>query len=143
MDAPKEGLHYQVPMTLRLQLCELAAQNYALALKEHWIEEDGFSGWRWERYDIQLRIVCAANRYKDLIIMGTRHSAPSMYAHIDLIGLDALLEYCQGDKEQGFVDQYGLFHSRSAARIIYEASGGKPARGEWTHPTKLFSEDLY
>lgn len=43
-----------------------------------WIENDetGFTGWRWDKYKVPLRLVSAANRYKDIIICAPRHGSP-------------------------------------------------------------------
>lgn len=120
-----------------------AADRNALYMERCWIENDaeGFTGWRWEKFSVQLKIVCAANRYKDFVVLGARHFCVSMNAGIDLIGLDALHAYADGEEEQGFIDQYGTFHSRKAAALIAIAAGQVNAAD--LRGTHLFSEDLY
>jgi len=46
----------------------------------NWIENDvdGFTGWRWEKFKVPLRLVSACNRYKDVLVTGPRHSCPIM-----------------------------------------------------------------
>lgn len=121
----------------------VAAERAALYAERCWIENDeaGFTGWRWEKHSVQLKIVCAANRYKDFVVLGARHFCVSMNAGIDLIGLDALHAYANGDEEQGFIDQYGTFHDRKAAALIAISAGQVKATD--LRGTYLFSEDLY
>lgn len=112
--------------------------------RNNWIEADadGFTGWRWEKYNVQLKIVCAANRYGELIVLGTRHGAPSMYYLLDLVGDDAITAYCQDDREQGFIDQYGVFRSRKEAMEICKKNGTELSDRGGSN-TLLFSEHLY
>ena len=126
-------------------LAKVASESNALYLERCWIanDSDGFTGWRWEKYNKQLRIVCAANRYGNFIVPGTRHFSVTMNAVIDLIGLDALRAYAGGleNEEQGFIDQFGTFHNRQdAARIAVAAGQVLP---EEIRGGTLFSEELY
>lgn len=91
-----------------------------------WIEndKDGFTGWRWIKYGTRLNIVCAANRYKDIIVNGPRHYSNGMRAAIDALGgIKVLRAYAGEEYEQGFIDQYGTFHNRKEAMVIARASG--------------------
>lgn len=94
------------------------------------------------------RIVCAANRLyfnpdseiEQLIICGARHNDSLMISqkqHLD----DYVLSQIIGE-EQGFVDQYGTFHTREDAHKIatkqdqfFRRCGGDEIR--------LYSENLY
>lgn len=109
-----------------------------------WIQDDadGFTGWRWEKYGTQLNIVCAANRYKDIIVSGPRHYSNNMRITIDALGGFKLLrEYAGDEYEQGFIDQYGTFHNRKEAWIIAERSNQIKFRDRL--PTdELYSEHL-
>lgn len=112
-------------------------------MQNNWIEEDGFSGWRWERYNVQRWIVSAANRYKDIIIMGTRHSSPTMYMTTLAYGGFMLLhEYSGDDHSQGFVDQFGTYYEREEALKLAEENG-QIRNPDGNTPTELFSEGLY
>ncbi len=126
-------------------LAKVASESKALYVERYWIEndEDGFTGWRWEKFQTQLRIVCAANRYGDFIVQGTRHFSVTMNAMIDLIGIDALHAYAGGgdNEEQGFIDQFGTFHDRREAAKIAVAAGQVAA--EDIRGVTLFSEELY
>ena len=86
-----------------------------------WIEndDDGFTGWRWDKYKVDFVIVSAANRYKDIIVMGPRHYSNLMVSFIEAYGGIKLLRKYAGDDEdyeQGFVDQYGTFYNRVEAK---------------------------
>ncbi len=87
-------------------------------------------------------IVCAANRYKDFVVTGVRHFCPTMRQQIKAIGLNDLRFYANGNEEQGFIDQFGVFLTREEAMVIAR-KGGQVTIGMEHHPTKLFSEDLY
>lgn len=124
---------------------KLAAFRHELYMERVWIEDDpdGFTGWRWDKYKTQLKIVCAANRYKDFIVLGMRHHCVQMRQAIDSVGFENILAYCGGlgAEEQGFIDQYGTFHDRATAAKIAIANG--QAKEEEMHGEILFSEDLY
>ena len=97
------------------------------------------------------RIVCAANRYGDIVIPSARHHDKCMNTIIQAFGGRAkLLEgihYTDLDefrKEQGFIDQYGDYWTREQAMdivkmneqpIINQAKIGDGKR--------LYSEHLY
>lgn len=120
-------------------------------------DSEGFVGWRWDKYNVKLKIVSAANRYRDYIVVGVRHHCNMMRSHVTLVGSligvssnmevegrKALLKYAGGpDKEeQGFVDQYGTFHDRKQAYKI-ALKAGQIKEGEVQIKGMLFSEDLY
>ena len=99
--------------------------------------------YRWEHYGRELRIVSACNRYGDVLIAGPRHGSSIMTAMIlHLGGLRRLIEYCGGDSEQGFIDQYGTFHSREEALMIARRNR-QELYPEESRAGKLFSESLY
>lgn len=89
------------------------------------------------------RIVCAANKYGSVIIIGIRHYDKFMHTRIqelkdtytNLINIE--------DEVQGFVDQFGNFYNRKDAYIIAENENqiirtcGNPDSRE------LYSENLY
>lgn len=94
------------------------------------------------------RIVSAANRLyfnpecdqKPLIVCGVRHQDSLMWAMKDAMD-EYLLSQVIGE-EQGFVDQYGTFHTREEAHKIatkqnqfFRRCGGDEFR--------LYSENLY
>jgi len=116
-------------------------------MSQCWIEndKDGFTGWRWDKFKVNLRIVAAANRYGDIIAIGPRHYSNGMRISIDGLGGSKLLyKYAGGDSgaEQGFVDQYGTFYDRKEAWDIAQANG------QILYPDigpvgTLFSEHLY
>ncbi|BEG72485.1 hypothetical protein RVBP21_1130 [Pseudomonas phage BRkr] len=134
-----------VPIEHRIKIIEAAVRKHKETLRERcWIEddEDGFTGWRWDKYNKTRYIVCAANRYKDYIVTGSRHYCVSMNAQIDLIGMDALRAYAADDYEQGFIDQYGVFWSRSDA-LEHVKKTGQLRYPEHCTRDELFSEGLY
>ncbi len=92
------------------------------------------------------RIVSAANRFIledgiDIIIPSARHWDPLMMRIIMALS-DRLSTECQ---EQGFIDQYGNFHSREDAWIIAKENNQIIHRvgGDTANGGRLFSENLY
>ena len=86
----------------------------------------------------QQRIVCAANRTSDgLIICGARHWDTLMHA-----AFQRVRDYSD-PIEQGFVDNFGVFYNRAAAFRI--ATAAEQIRHKTGNPNsnELFSEDLY
>jgi hypothetical protein len=114
-----------------------------------WIENDetGFTGWRWDRFSVPLIIVSAANRYKDIIVMGPRHYSNLMHTAIEALGgINLLMEYSnanseESEYEQGFVDQYNTFHTREEAFILATAAG-QIRYPENCHNGRLYSEGI-
>ena len=89
----------------------------------------------------QKRIVCAALRKDGDIIIGPRHFDATMRRQIE----DYSEDYCIGywkSAEQGFIDQFGNFHSREDALIIAIAAG-QILRRCGGDTRELFSENLY
>jgi hypothetical protein len=94
------------------------------------------------------RIVCAANRFADNIVVGPRHSDDTMRKQIDLYDAIAVLTGKKWNKitaEQGFIDQFGDFHTREEAWKIAEANGQIYRRcgGDTANGGTLYSENLY
>lgn len=114
-------------------------------MDNNWIvnDETGFTGWRWDRYNVPIRIVSACNRYKDVLVCAPRHSCPLMtMAMASYGGMKVLHEYSGKDHEQGFVDQFGTFYTREEAYVI-TVNNGQLLKPENCHNRKLFSEGLY
>ena len=88
------------------------------------------------------RIVCAANRHVESgrVILGIRHYDAFMHAHI----VDIKPEW-HGEAEQGFVDQFGTFLTRTQAWPIAEAASQIRRRcgGDTANGGTLYSENLY
>lgn len=140
-----ELLEANADLASRVARLEIVAKIFKdRYMENYWIEndEDGFTGWRWEKYSIELTIVCAANRWKDIVIPGPRHFSPVMNIGIDLIGQDALDAYAGGDQDQGFIDQYGTYHTRRAAMEMCLKSGRELNYERGGSKTQLFSEHI-
>ncbi len=120
-----------------------AALRNTLYLERCLMSDNENQEWRWERFNVQLRIVAAANRYGDFVIAGSRHFCVTMNGVMDAIGMDVLHAYAGGpdNEEQGFIDQYGTFHSREAAAQIAIAAG--QVKAENLRGNQLFSEDIW
>lgn len=95
-------------------------------------------------------VVCAANRYGELIVLGARHFDSVMHAQLKAIGITGRqpwndeIENRYGIAEQGFIDQWGVFMNRSEALIVATEAGQINVRRPKGFPLdKLFSEDLY
>ena len=72
----------------------------------------------YEEQRIPRRIVAACNLYGDVRIIGIRHFCPLMGENLRARGMEGHIEH-----EQGFVDQYGIFVSRTDAKIIAQTNG--------------------
>lgn len=134
-------------LAVRLKLVEHAAKYANETYMERvWIEndKDGFTGWRWDKFGVEPYIVCAANRYRDFIVTGSRHFSVPMLMTMELVGMDALHAYAGGvDKEeQGFIDQYGKFWNRRDAYALC-IKQGRPLLEAGGSKSQLFSEHIY
>lgn len=84
----------------------------------------------------QRRIVCAANKNGDLLVLGARHFDMTMNRTIEMLGLE------EADWEQGFIDQHGEFLTREEAWVVAEAAG-QIIRRVGGDGKRLYSENLY
>ena len=85
-------------------------------------------------------VVCAANRYGDLIIPSARHHDKVMN---DLIKAIGFVKY-NVNYEQGFIDQFGGFMTREEALIVVQQSG-QPfnIQRNGGNSRNLYSEGIY
>lgn len=91
-------------------------------------------------------IVCAAIRLHDEIICGARHYDSIMHKQIRIS--EDRRKYWYDNKhlvEQGFIDQFGRFYSRTEAWKIATVKGQIKRRccGDTAEGGTLFSENLY
>lgn len=126
---------------------DLIAGNFLKRyMAQCWIENDaeGFTGWRWDKYNHPRVIAGVANRYGGIIVMGTRHYSNSMRMALDALAGNEVLTQWAGDEncEQGFVDQFGTFLDRKEAWVLAEASGQIRHRDGLPTGT-LYSEHLW
>lgn len=149
-------MHTAISRTIPLATRVAMVREAAKAANEFWTQNcfifedaDGFTGWRWDKYKVQRTIVCAANKYGDFIVHGARHYSVGMHFTIDLVGKDALMAYaeeCGGydiDRDQGFIDQYGTYWSRSDAMQLCLQQGRPLDFKRGPDAKDLFSEHLY
>lgn len=91
------------------------------------------------------RIVCAANYYPDgdLLILGVRHYDDLMGKTMQNLGRHVHIGKAQ--MQQGFVDRFGVFQSRTAAWKIAKEAGQIIRRcgGDTANGGTLYSENLY
>lgn len=102
-------------------------------------------------YDPPERIVCAANKYGDVVLAGVRHACPAM------AGIDDILEarHCDlnedfGEEVQGFLTSKHRFVDRKEAWVIARQRnqivrlvGSQSAANADDPETELFTENLY
>lgn len=82
-------------------------------------------------------IVCAANRNKaGTIAIGIRHFCPIMRQNMMTLGGN------WNTSEQGFIDQQGIFLTRSEALVVAKAAGQIKRRCGGDEK-ELFSENIY
>ena len=87
------------------------------------------------------RIVCSANKFENgPMLVGARHWDQHMHVQANYMGVKGTEPH-----EQGFVDQFGKFYSRTEAWKIAEANGQIVRRcgGDTTNGGTLWSENLY
>ena len=87
------------------------------------------------------KVVCAANKYGELIICGARHHDKIMNNQILAIGKDKCRPV---EGYQGFIDQFGVFMDRSEALEVAKNSG-QPLDMERNsgNGKVLYSEGIY
>jgi hypothetical protein len=85
-------------------------------------------------------VVCAANKYGDLVFTGVRHFCSVMQFNMAQYDIPALRR--ERGEIQGFIDQFGVFMDRKEAAIVAKESGQLACYGG-VFPEVLFSEDLY
>lgn len=85
-------------------------------------------------------IVCAANRHRvtGMIVCGARHFDDRMRAVMEETGGFPFWLNC----DQGFIDQFGKWHTRKEAMRIARKMGQIRNPND-VSPNTLFSEDLY
>jgi len=91
------------------------------------------------------RIVCAACACGDVVVIGPRHYDSTMREQIALLG-DRWKEEKERQRViQGFIDQFGDFHTREEAWVIAEKNGQifRRCGGDTLNGGNLFSENLY
>lgn len=97
------------------------------------------------------RIVCAANKYGDVVLCGVRHGSEDMYSlydfTIDSLPVESMLN---GAEEQGFITSKYRFVDRKEAwkialeqRQIFQLVGSQTSSSANDPDTELFSENLY
>ena len=93
-------------------------------------------------------IVCAANRYGNIIVCGARHFDMVMHSQIDSMD-ERVLPKCPSEWEQGFINTWGEFLTRKEAWIIACFTKqivrlvGSQTKRDPTCGAELFSENLY
>ena len=86
-------------------------------------------------------IVCAAIKLHDgTVICAPRHGGPLVATLLLRIGERS---FSSKDEDQGFVDQFGNFHTREEAYIVAKRNGQIRREVSTGLKNKLFSEHLY
>ena len=108
------------------------------------MDEDDTEYWASGQVKPPKHIVCAANRFGEVIICGARHWDQRMHQQAEMMGgIKHLRSLCERE-EQGFIDQFGDWHTREEAMKIVIVNGqkfDKKRNGGGT--SGLFSEGLY
>lgn len=90
------------------------------------------------------KVVCAACKYGETLLAGPRHWDAVMRAQYERLRPD--FQAPRSSFEQGFLDQFGVFMTRSEAFIVTQISGQPVdlARiGRGLDGPELYSEGLY
>lgn len=130
------------PNSKKFDRIRLAILRYETFQRENYATPDGKT-W-WDHHNVQRRIASAACNYHGYIVTGVRHHCMIMRMQIDASGGKALLDEWvsvnSGVKQQGFVDQFGNFLTRTEAWPIAVAAN-QLIRHDIT-PGKLYSENI-
>ena len=95
-----------------------------------------------EAYGVKRKIVCSANLYHGVLLLGVRHFDPIM--HYSIKRLNTTVESQQYEHEQGFIDQYGVFCDRVEAMQIVKDSGQPfDIQRNGGSDTELYSEGIH
>jgi len=98
------------------------------------------------------RIVCAANRLGDRVVLGVRHFDGYMHAQIEALGAadERYVPEAWIECEQGFIDQFGAFYDRRSAYCVAVLAGqiiryvgNQTEESVMLGATELYSENLY
>lgn len=87
----------------------------------------------------QRRVVCAALRLEGILVLGPRHYDLVMQDQFEILGNDKKW----ATAEQGFIDQWGRFMTRSVAYIVAKEAGQILEKTGNPDSQELFSEDIY
>lgn len=117
-----------------------ANETSLLKIMEESIEED-----TWVPPEtVKPVIVCAANRYGKIVVLGVRHFHPTMLNQMQLFRPEVLKAMKDDKCEQGFVDQFGRFYSRKQAMDLVKSTGQKiDLNRNGGDGSELYSEGLY
>lgn len=85
-------------------------------------------------------VVCAANKYGDMVFIGVRHFCQFMVFNMQDYDIPRLRK--RFGEVQGFIDQHGVFMDRREAAQVAAEAGQLDRYGD-AKPDVLFSEDLY
>lgn len=95
-------------------------------------------------YPVKRKIVCSANLYHGVLLVGVRHFDPIMQCTIKRFGLEFKIDGHKYEHEQGFVDQYGVFCDRVEAMQIVKDSGQPfDIKRNGGSDAELFSEGIH
>lgn len=92
------------------------------------------------------RVVTAANKYGDTILVGARHCSPAMQTQMNAIKEDRIMDAeISGKAQQGFIDQWDVFMTREEAyKVALDNGQINLMRLKWPSYSKdLFSEDIH
>lgn len=91
----------------------------------------------------QRRVVAAANRYGDVIVVADRHHSAFMNSQLKMLKEAGLITTTH-TRDQGFIDNQGNFLTREEACIVAREAGQINQVRLKNNPFReLFSEDLY
>lgn len=91
----------------------------------------------------QRRVVAAANRYGDVIVVADRHHSKFMNSQLKVLKEAGVISTVH-TRDQGFIDNQGNFLTREEACVVAREAGQiNQVRLKNTPFRELFSEDLY
>lgn len=131
--------------------CELATKIYSDKGRAYWeLPPECWKVWEENGVVVQRTIVAAAFRatMKDgrkLTVPCARHGTPDAHALFEALRAGNVLENDHAiGEDQGFIDQFGNYHTREQAFVIAKHAGQLEGREKTgSRETSLYSEDLY
>lgn len=119
----------------------------AEACLREWAQELGYGDpatYEGSNVDYCRRVIAAANKYGDLILVGTRHGSPAMGNQMRAIREDRIIDAeNMGKSIQGFIDNHDVFMTREEAYIVARDAGQLNMLRIKGDSDELFSEDIH
>lgn len=111
-----------------------------------WAIELGYgdpSEYEGSHIDYRRRVVASANKFGEVVLVGTRHFSPAMCNQMECIREDRIIDAeNMGKSIQGFIDQHDVFMTREEAYEVARDAGQLNTIRIKCDSLELYSEDI-